>query len=120
SAYVFQPNVDPENRFRLPRAESAITQASPGQAGYAFQLTTGSGSRTLYALAGIENRSADPPRFTAYALGLLRGIYADPGETIEGLSIAMDVTLDQALTLELDEPTKSDRGPDRLNVSVAV
>jgi hypothetical protein len=120
SAYVFQPNVDPENRFRLPRAESAITQASPGQAGYAFQLTTGSGSRTLYALAGIENRSADPPRFTAYALGLLRGIYADPGETIEGLSIAMDVTLDQALTLELDEPTTSDRGPDRLNVSVAV
>jgi IPT/TIG domain len=120
SAYVFQPNADPENRFRLPRAETAITQASPGRAGYAFQLATGSGSRTLYALAGIENRTVDPPRFTAYALGMLRGIYADPGETIDGLSIAMDITLDQALTLELEEPTPSARGPDRLNVNVAV
>jgi hypothetical protein len=120
SAYVFQPSGDPENRFRLPRAENAITQASPGQAGYAFSLTTGSGSRTLYALAGIENRTVDPPRFTAYSLGMLRGIYADPGETIEGLSIAMDITLDQALTLELEEPTPSGRGPDRLNVNAAV
>lgn len=120
TAYVFQPSGDPETRFRLPRADSAITQASPGQAGYAFQLATGSGSRTLYALAGIENRSVDPPRFTAYAMGMLRGIYADPGETIEGLSIAMDVTLDQALTLQLEEPIPSTRGPDRLDVSVAV
>jgi hypothetical protein len=120
AAYIFQPSGDPEARFRLPRAESAITQASPGQSGYAFQLATGSGSRTLYALAGIENRSVDPPRFTAYAMGMLRGIYADPGETIEGLSIAMDVTLDQALTLQLEEPVPSTRGPDRLDVSVAV
>ena len=120
TAYVFQPSADAETRFRLPRADSAITQASPGQSGYAFQLATGSGSRTLYALAGIENRTVDPPRFSAYAMGMLRGIYADPGETIEGLSIAMDVTLDQALTLQLEEPVPSTRGPDRLDVSVAV
>jgi hypothetical protein len=120
AAYVFQPSADPENRFRLPRPETAITQGSPGRAGYAFQLSTGAGSHTLYALAGIENRKVDPPRFTAYALGILRGIYADPGESIEGLSIPMDITLDQAITLDLEEPTPSGRGPDRLDVSVAV
>lgn len=119
-AYVLQPSGDPEGVFRLPRAEAAVTQGSPGQAGYAFSLTTGSGSRTLYALAGVENRSADPPRFTAYALGMLRGLYADPGETIDGLSIAMNLTLDQALTLQLEEPAPGARGPDRLVVNAAV
>lgn len=119
-AYVLQPSSDPEGTFRLPRADLAVTQASPGQAGYAFSLTTGAGSRSLYALAGVENRSADPPRFTAYALGMLRNIYAGPGETIDGLSIAMNLTLDQALTLELEEPAAGARGPDRLVVSAAV
>jgi hypothetical protein len=119
-AYVLQPSNDPEGTFRLPRADAAVTQASPGQAGYAFTLTTGAGSRTLYALAGVENRTVDPPRFTAYALGMLRGIYAGPGETIDGLSIAMNLTLDQALTLELEEPAAGARGPDRLVINAAV
>jgi hypothetical protein len=119
-AYVFQPSNDAGGLFRLPRAETAITQGSPGQAGYAFTLTTGSGSRTLYALAGVENRTVEPPRFTAYALGMLRGIYADPGEAIDGLSIAMNLTLDQSLTLELEEPAPGSRGPDRLVVNAAV
>jgi len=120
AAYVFQPSGDPEGRFRLPRAESAVTLTSEGQAGYEFQLVTGAGSRTLYALAGVENRAVDPPRFTAYALGMLRGIYADPGEVISGLAIAMDRTLDQALVLDLEAPATASRGPDRYDVSVAV
>lgn len=119
-AYVLQPSNDPDGVFRLPRAEAAVTQGSPGQAGYAFSLTTGAGSRTLYALAGVENRTVDPPRFTAYALGMLRGLYADPGETIDGLAIAMNLTLDQALTLQLEEPAPGARGPDRLVINAAV
>jgi hypothetical protein len=74
----------------------------------------------LYALAGVENRTVDPPRFTAYALGMLRGIYAAPGEVISGLAIAMDRTLDQALILDIEAPATSSRGPDRYDVSVAV
>jgi len=120
AAYVFQPSGDPEARFRLPRAESAVTLTSAGQAGYEFELITGAGSRTLYALAGVENRTVDPPRFTAYALGMLRGIYADPGEVISGLAIAMDRTLDQALILDIEAPATGSRGPNRYDVSVAV
>lgn len=120
AAYLFQPSADAQGQFRLPRADAVITPGSPGQAGYAFQLSTGSGNRTLYALAGIENRAVTPPRFTAYALGLLKGLYAAPGQSIDGLSIAMDRTLDQALTLQIEDPAPGDRGPDRLEVQAAV
>jgi hypothetical protein len=120
AAYIFQPSSDPENDFRLPRESDAITLDSPGQAGYGFQLVTGAGSRTLYAIAGVEDRSESPPRFTAYAMGLLRGLYGNPGETIDGVAIKMDRTLDQALSFDVVGPTPGAEGPDRLAVRAAV
>lgn len=120
AAYVFQPTADAEGRFRLPREDSAITLESAGQAGYAFELVTGGGSRTFYALAGIENRSVSPPRFTAYAMGLLRGFFANPGDIVDGLAISMDRTLDQAITLDVSGPSATERGPDLVSIRVAV
>jgi hypothetical protein len=120
AAYIFQPTSDAEGRFRLPGQDSAITPESPGETGYAFELVTGGGSRTFYALAGVENRSVSPPRFTAYAMGLLRGFFANPGDTVEGLAIAMDRTLDQAITLDVVGPAATERGPDLVNVRVAL
>jgi IPT/TIG domain-containing protein len=120
AAYVFEPSGDPEGTFRLPRMERAITLETPGLAGYQFETTTGAGSRTFYALAGVENRTSNPPRFTAYAMGIVRGLFAAPGETIEGIAIPMNRTLDQALTLNIDGPVASGRGPDHIDARVAV
>jgi len=120
AAYLFQPSGDPEAVFRLPREGDAVTLDSPGRAGYEFQVITGSGSRTLYALAGVENRSDNPPRFTAYAMGLLRGLYTSPGDTLDGLAIAMDRTIDQALRFDIVGPARGERGPDRLALRAAV
>lgn len=120
AAYILQPTSDAEGRFRLPREDSAITLESPGETGYAFELVTGGGSRTFYALAGVENRSVSPPRFTAYAMGLLRGFFANPGDVVEGLAIPMDRTLDQAITLDIEGPSSTERGPDLINIRVAV
>ncbi len=120
AAYIFQPSASAESRFRLPREDRAITLDSPGGAGYEFEIATGAGSRTFYALAGVENRTVNPARFTAYAMGLLRGLYASPGEVIDGVSIAMNHTLDQALAFDITGPTASSRGPDRIDVRVAV
>lgn len=120
AAYIFQPSADPEAAFRLPRPEDAITVASPGRTGYEFQLVTGAGGRTLYALAGIENREENPPRFTAYAMGLVRGLFANPGDTLEGLAIIMDRTIDQELRFDIVGPAPGARGPDRLAVRAAV
>lgn len=120
AAYIFQPSADPEATFRLPRAEEAITLDSPGTRGYQFQLVTGGGSRTLYALAGVENRAVSPPRFTAYAMGLLRGVFANSGDSVEGLAIHMDRTIDQALSLDVTGPAPGAEGPDRVAVRAAV
>jgi IPT/TIG domain-containing protein len=120
AAYIFQPGSDPDADFRLPREGDAITLDSPGRAGYGFQLVTGSGSRTLYAIAGVEDRSESPPRFTAYAMGLLRGLYGNPGETIDGVAIAMDRTLDQALRFDVVGPAPGTEGPDRVSLHAAV
>jgi IPT/TIG domain len=120
AAYIFQPSGDPESGFRLPRESDAITPDSAGRTGYDFELVTGAGSRTLYAIAGVENRAESPPRFTAYAMGLLRGIYASPGDTVEGLAIVMNRTVDQALSFDVVGPVPGARGPDRIAVHAAV
>jgi hypothetical protein len=120
AAYLFQPSGDPESGFRLPREGDAITPESAGRTGYDFELITGAGSRTLYAIAGVENRAETPPRFTAYAMGLVRGLYANPGETIEGLAIVMNQTVDQALRFDVVGPVPGARGPDRVAVRAAV
>lgn len=120
AAYIFQPSGDPEAEFRLPRQEEAITLATPGRTGYEFQLVTGAGGRTLYALAGIENRDETPPRFTAYAMGLVRGLYANPGDTIDDLAIVMDRTIDQELRFDIVGPAVGARGPDRVTLRAAV
>jgi hypothetical protein len=120
AAYIFEPSGDPEGRFRLPREDRAITLDTEGFSGYRFEVVTGSGNRTFYALAGIENRSADPPRFTAYAMGLLRGVFADPGDIVEDLAIRMDHTLDQGLTLDIDGPLPTPRGPTRIEARLAL
>lgn len=120
AAYLFQPSGDPESGFRLPREGDAITPESAGRTGYEFELITGAGSRTLYAIAGVENRSETPPRFTAYAMGLVRGLYANPGETLEGLAIVMNQTVDQSLRFDVVGPVPGARGPDRVAVRAAV
>jgi hypothetical protein len=53
-------------------------------------------------------------------MGLLRGIYANSGETVEGLAINMNRTIDQALRFDVVGPTPGLRGPDRVAVRAAV
>ncbi|HTV24601.1 MAG TPA: hypothetical protein VMG12_38180, partial [Polyangiaceae bacterium] len=120
AAYIFQPSGDPEATFRLPRESDAITPDGPGRNGYDFELVTGAGSRTLYAIAGVENRSESPARFTAYAMGLVRGIYGNPGDTIDGLAINMSRTIDQSLRFDIVGPSPGSKGPDRVAVRAAV
>jgi hypothetical protein len=120
AAYVLELSYDPEGSFRLPRERDAITADSPGLFGYEFELVTGAGTRDYYAIAGIENRNVSPPRFAAYAMGLVRGVRGEPGDTIEQLSVAMNRTLDQPLQFDVLGPTPSGRGPDRIDLRVSV
>jgi hypothetical protein len=119
-AYVLRLADSPDAEFRLPSASSRITLQSVGEAGYKFYQSTSPGNFTLYALAGLEDSSKPTRQFTAYAMGVQRGVAVKPGKTSESVYIDVDVPLDHALTVSLDPPTPGPRGPDRLRVSAAV
>jgi len=119
-AYVFRLAFDATERFQLPPASAAITPDSKGGRGFEFSLSSSPGNLTLYALAGIENRKLNPPVFTAYAAGLVRGVGTKPGSTTSNVFIEIDVPLDQALSIRAGGPDPTPRGPDRLFSSVAV
>ncbi len=122
AAYVLPLSTDPTREFRLPAESVAITPQAPGSIGYEFSVSGGIGNLTLYAIAGIENRKASPPTFTAFALGILKGISTEPGKKKADVFITMDAPLDQAMTLTLTGPKPTARGPDRVvsGVSIAV
>jgi hypothetical protein len=119
-AYVFRLSDTADDTFELPSLSNAITRDSTGTLGYKFYQTTRPGNFTLYTLAGLEDSSANPRKFTAYAMGILRGVAVKPGETSQDVFIEVDVPLDHALTLTLDPPTAEKRGPDRIRASVAI
>jgi hypothetical protein len=119
-AYVFRLSDRPDDEFRLPSISSAITRDSGGSVGFNFYQSTAPGNFTLYTLAGLEDDSKSPRTFTAYAMGILRGVAVKPGKTSEDVYIEVDVPLDHALTLTLDPPAVGARGPDRIRASVAI
>jgi len=119
-AYVFRLAGSPTDRFSLGSASSAITPDSGGARGYYFNTYGLPGNFTLYALAGIENRTHNPPTFTAYRMGLVRGIAAKSGETKRDVYIQIDVALDHSLTLNLSPPSVTARGPDRVQANASI
>jgi len=119
-AYVLRLAGSPTDRFTLPSAAQAITPSSTGDRGYSFSSYGLPGNFTLYALAGIENRKLNPPTFTAYQMGLVRGVAAKSGETKRDVFIQIDVDLDHTLTLDLSAPAITARGPDRVQGTASI
>jgi len=120
-AYLFNATGDPKTPFSLPDVSKAITEQASGDSGYNFSFNTPAvGNLTLYALAGIENRAKSPPTFVAYAFGVAKGVSTKPGEMTPEVTLVIDQTLDQSVTLDLAPPAPGAKGPDRLQASVAL
>ncbi len=120
-AYVFNATSDPRATFKLPDASQAVTEESAGTSGYSFSFSSFQvGNLTLYALAGIENRAKVPPTFTAYAFGVAKGVATKPGEVTDEVTMVIDSTLDQSVTLQVEPPLPGAKGPDRLQATVAL
>lgn len=119
-AYVFRATSNATTPFRLPSASAAVTPEAAGDAGYNYYLGTVPGNATYYALGGVENRALNPPVFTAYAMGVAPGVTTSPNTTTVDVFIPIDVPLDHTLTLEVQPPQVTDRGPDRLEANVAL
>jgi len=119
-AYVLRLTGSPTDRFSLPSSSQAVTPSAGGDRGYNFSTYGLPGNFTLYALAGIENRALNPPTFTAYQMGLVRGVAAKSGESKHDVFIQIDVELDHTLTLDLSPPSITARGPDRIQANASI
>ncbi|WP_437515040.1 IPT/TIG domain-containing protein [Sorangium sp. So ce1099] len=119
-AYVFTTGGDPLATFQLPPAIQAITPETPGEVGHGFTMYLAPGNRSIYALAGIEDRAPTPPRFTAYAMGVVRGIPLLPGKATEDVFVRMNQPLDHALAMDVAAPAKGPKGPDRIQANVSL
>lgn len=119
-AYVFQATSSTQGPFSLPPPSDAVTPTSPGGRGYQFHSVAAPGSLTLYALAGIEDRSVSPPKFAPYAMGVTRGISVAPGQITTNADIMMTTLVDHTLPVSTSPPPTTSRGPDRLFGSAAV
>ncbi len=119
AAYIFSANQNPLAVFALPSPGAAITPQTPGTIGYGYAGSLAPGNRTLYALAGLEDRSVNPPKFTAYAMGLVKGVPIQAGELTTEVYIPM-VPMELALTIDPNPPAPGPSGPDRLVSQVAI
>lgn len=119
-AYLFYGTNDPRQPFVLPAAGSGITEDAPGSLGYGFSASAPIGNIAAYVLVGIEDRSANPAKFTAYGFGVTKGISTKPGQSAKDIVIPITHTLDQAVTVALSPPEPGKTGPDRVQTSVAV
>lgn len=120
AAYVFYASTDPTYPFQLPSESSRIGPEADGEVGYQFSAAMAAGNRALYAIAGIEDRSVFPAKFTAYAMGVVKGVPVVPDTLTSNVYISMTKTLDQVLTLDIDGPAPGAKGPDRLRTTLAV
>jgi hypothetical protein len=119
-AYLFVASSSATRDFQLPSETMAVSEQSPGEIGYGFSIGAYAGNLTLYALAGIKSTSSSPVTFTAYSMGVVRGVSVEPDTATGPVYLSMMTALDQALTLDVEPPAVGPKGPDRLHATVAV
>ncbi|HLK37361.1 MAG TPA: IPT/TIG domain-containing protein [Polyangiaceae bacterium] len=120
AAYVWVAGTNALAGFSLPGSSQATTPMSSGQLGYAYSLQALPGTLTLYALAGLEDRSVNPPRFQPFVIGVARGVSVEPNAMTVGVDIPMSTLLDHALQTVPQPPTAPASGPDRLITTLGV
>jgi hypothetical protein len=120
AAYVFEAASSSNDGFQLPPASEAITPDTIGTSGYKFGLVVFPGNVSIYILAGLEDRSEDPPRFVPYAMGVARGISVPAQTRVAGVDVSMDILFDHQVTVAPQPPVPTNRGPDRFASTLAM
>jgi IPT/TIG domain-containing protein len=100
----------------------------PGQSSWHFQIPVRPAAFALVAIAGLyedidPDGSGPLPRgvFTPYAMGVLRDVLVGPGESLEDISVNINIPLDTGMKVELtDAPDVTARGPDEYHVNALI
>lgn len=96
---LYAPNPNP--------GPGANVRYDPGKTAWPYRLFVRPGTMAVYALAGICDTASGTEVFTAYAMGIQRGVVAGPGDGIAAgqdpvrVDIVMEIPLDKTLDVTL-------------------
>ncbi len=81
----------------------------PEQLAWPFEIQARPGALAVIAVAGLYDSAKDPAGdgsqgFTPYAIGVARGVLVGPTEVVQGVDVVVNIPLDAAMRVELDDP----------------
>lgn len=120
AAYAFPASSSPNDTFALPAASSAVTPDADGTNGYKYSIVVLPGNATIYVIAGLEDRSEDPPKFVPYSMGIVRGITVPSQTRVTGVDVQMDILFDHQVVTAPQPPPPGPFGPDRYAGRIAL
>ncbi|MBK9036361.1 MAG: IPT/TIG domain-containing protein [Myxococcales bacterium] len=94
----------------------------PTRLAWPYEIAARPGALAVVAVAGLYDPALDPDGngndgFEPFAVGLARGVLVGPGEDKTGVDIVVNIPLDSALRVQLEDPpalnTPGWRGPTR-------
>lgn len=99
------------NPFNTPYAPTRFIdyEYDPDVIAWEFEVWARPSATALVAIAGLYDPERDPSGvgttgFEPFAMGVTRGILVGPGENVLGTDVVVNVPLDSALHVELDNP----------------
>ncbi len=97
--------------FSTPRPPLAPIdyEFDPDRVAWEFSVSSRPGAFAVVALAGLYDSALDPAGdgvhgFEAYALGVTRGVLVGPGESVTDVDVIVNIPLDGAAHISLDDP----------------
>lgn len=97
--------------FSAPRAPLAPIDYvyDPDQVAWEFSVISRPGAYAVVALAGLYDPAQDPTNdgvhgFQPFAMGVTRGVLVGPGESVDDIDVVVNIPLDAAAHLVLDDP----------------
>jgi hypothetical protein len=104
------------------QAGGVIDWTDDGAIAWPFDISTRASALAVVAVAGLYDE--DTKEFEPFAMGVARGLLLGPGETLENVTIVVDIPLDAAVRVELVDapPLGSPRwpGPNQYTVRAVV
>lgn len=86
-----------------------IDYTGPDRLAWSFEVAARPGAMAIVAVAGLYDPARDPDGngsdgFEPFAVGVARGVLVGPGEEKTGVDIVVNVPLDSALRIQLQQP----------------
>jgi len=78
----------------------------PGKTAWEFNILARPSATAVVAMAGLYDTTTDS--FEPFAMGVARGVLVGPGETVIGVDVVVNIPLDTALLVNLDNPPALD------------